>query len=309
MSLFIKRQNYTLKTGRYPYTSALIRYIYDMKKKNIHAPYEILIEKVDECPLRDVVFNYFQMVYVVSGNGRQWVDTHVTSYSAGDMFLLTPNNKHSFDVDTTTEFLLIKFNNFYIHDKKIGLDNIQRLEFILNNAELKTGCVLNNESDREVVNTITGIMMNEIANDTIYGKDLIQQLMNTLIVLVARNMVVDLPKGIKETTDNKITKILQYIQTNIYNPDQLRIPLISEKFNFSETYLSRYFKKHTGETLQQYITNYRMQLIEKRLLHSDMRIGEIAFELGFSDETHLSKFFKKSKTMNPSLFRKKGKMK
>lgn len=52
-----------------------------------------------------------------------------------------------------------------------------------------------------------------------------------------------------------------------------------------------------------------MQLIEKRLLHSDMRIGEIAFELGFSDETHLSKFFKKSKTMNPSLFRKKGKMK
>jgi AraC-like DNA-binding protein len=280
-----------------------------MKKKNIHAPYEIFIEKVDECPLRDVEFNYFQMVYVVSGNGRQWVDTNVTSYSAGDMFLLTPMSKYSFDVDTTTEFLLIKFNNFYIHDKKIGLDNIQRLEFILNNAELNIGCVLNNSSDRQVVGSIAEIMMNEIANDTIYGKDLIQQLMNTLIVLVARNMVVDLPDGIKETTDKKITKILQYIQTNIYFPNQLRIALISEKFNFSETYLSRYFKKHTGETLQQYITNYRIQLIEKRLLHSDMRIGEIAFELGFSDETHLSKFFKKSKIMNPSLFRKKGRMK
>ncbi|MDN3672464.1 AraC family transcriptional regulator [Flavobacterium branchiarum] len=280
-----------------------------MKKKNIHAPYEILIEKVDECPLRDVEFNYFQIVYVVSGNGRQWVDNRVTPYAAGDMFLLTPMSKYSFDVDTTTEFLLIKFNNIYIHDKKIGLDNIQRLEFILNNAELNIGCVLNRQSDRQVVGTIAEIMRNEIANETIYGKDLIQQLMNTLIVLVARNMVVDLPDGIKETTDKKITKILQYIQTNIYSPNQLRIAIISEKFNFSETYLSRYFKKHTGETLQQYITNYRIQLIEKRLLYSDMRIGEIAFELGFSDETHLSKFFKKSKIMNPSLFRKKGRIK
>lgn len=280
-----------------------------MKKKNIHAPYEILIEKVDECPLRDVEFNYFQMVYVVLGNGRQWVDNQVTSYSSGDVFLLTPMSKYSFDVDTTTEFLLIKFNNIYIHDKKIGLDNIQRLEFILNNAELNIGCVLNNLSDRQVFGTIAEIIRNEIAKETIYGKDLIQQLMNTLIVLVARNMVVDLPDGIKETTDKKITKILQYIQTNIYSPNQLRIALISEKFNFSETYLSRYFKKHTGETLQQYITNYRIQLIEKRLLYSDMRIGEIAFELGFSDETHLSKFFKKSKIMNPSLFRKKGRIK
>ncbi|WP_317190904.1 AraC family transcriptional regulator [Flavobacterium sp. ALJ2] len=36
-------------------------------------------------------------------------------------------------------------------------------------------------------------------------------------------------------------------------------------------------------------------MIENRLLYSDMRITEIAFELGFIDESHLHKSFKKTK--------------
>ena len=35
-----------------------------------------------------------------------------------------------------------------------------------------------------------------------------------------------------------------------------------------------------------------------------MRISEIAEELGFTDESHLSKFFKKYKGCSPSSFRK-----
>ncbi|WP_315823771.1 helix-turn-helix domain-containing protein [Paraflavitalea speifideaquila] len=58
-------------------------------------------------------------------------------------------------------------------------------------------------------------------------------------------------------------------------------------------YLGRYFKKQTGETLQQYITHYKLRLIEARLLHSDRRIGEIAAELQFTDESHLNRLFKK----------------
>ena len=44
--------------------------------------------------------------------------------------------------------------------------------------------------------------------------------------------------------------------------------------------------------MQQYIIKYKLKLVENRLLHSEMRINEIAAELGFTDESHLNKLFK-----------------
>ena len=40
--------------------------------------------------------------------------------------------------------------------------------------------------------------------------------------------------------------------------------------------------------MQQYILNYKMKMVESRLLHTDMRINEIVEELGFTDESHLN---------------------
>lgn len=57
--------------------------------------------------------------------------------------------------------------------------------------------------------------------------------------------------------------------------------------------------------MQQYILNYKIKMVESRLLHSEMRISEIVEELGFTDESHLNRLFKKYKDCNPTDFRKK----
>lgn len=275
-----------------------------MKRKNIYTPYEILVEKVDDCPLRDNVFNYFQMVYIVSGNGKLWVNENVTPYDSGDLFLLTPDDSHSFDVDSTTEFFLVKFNNFYITEGEIGRDNVLRLEQIISKSQYRTGSIVRSKSDRWLVKMITETIIRESINNELYSTDLIQQLMNSLILVSARNIATYLPKEINDTTDNKIIGILQYIQNNIYTPEKIRIEAISVEFGLAKTYVSRYFKKHTNESIQQYIANYRISLIENKLQYSALRIGEIAYEFGFTDESHMNSFFKKMKNMNPSEYRK-----
>ncbi len=77
--------------------------------------------------------------------------------------------------------------------------------------------------------------------------------------------------------DETTLKIIHHVQANIYKPELLKAEFIANTFQISVNYLSEYFKKHTGETLQNYITNYKLKLVETRLLHSDMRINEIAF--------------------------------
>lgn len=279
-----------------------------MKRKNTYSPYEILVEKVDDCPLRDIVFNYFQMVYIVSGNGKLWVNDNVTTYSVGDLFLLTPDDSHSFDVDITTEFFLVKFNKLYIKEGEIGRDNFLRLEHILSKSQYRIGTLVRTQSDRWLVKMIVTTIIRESVNNDLYSKDLIQQLMNSLILIAARNISTYLPEEINNTTNNKIIEILQYIQNNIYTPEKIRIEIIGKEFGLSKTYVSRYFKKHTTESIQQYIAKYRISLIENRLQYSDLRIGEIAYEFGFTDESHINNFFRKMKGINPSEYRKMKKL-
>lgn len=67
---------------------------------------------------------------------------------------------------------------------------------------------------------------------------------------------------------------------------------LAKKFNMSEGHLSRYFKQQTGSKVKDYITRYKVEIIQTRLKFSDLTISHIAAELDFTDESHLNKVFK-----------------
>jgi AraC-like DNA-binding protein len=143
----------------------------------------------------------------------------------------------------------------------------------------------------------------EYANNQTLHKELVQQLINTLITIVARNISLHV-QSVTKVQQNTSFDIIQYIHSNIYHPEKLKAECIASHFNISLNYISEFFKKHTDETLQRYIMSYKVALVETRLRHSDMRLNEIAFELGFTDESHLTKTFKKYKGTTPTAFRK-----
>lgn len=220
------------------------------------------------------------------------------------MFLLTPDDCHTFNIETTTAFFFLKFNDIYLKNSALQHDSIRRLEYILHNANHQPGCILKNQVDKRLVAPMVDAMIRELQNRDLYNQELVQQLVNTLIIIVARNIAKYLPQQVNANTEERATDILQYIQNNIYYPEKLKIEAISSTFSISETYLSKYFKRHTSESLQQYITNYKTKLIEHRLKFSDKRLNEIALEFGFTDESHFNKFFKKQRVKSPKEFRR-----
>jgi AraC-like DNA-binding protein len=164
------------------------------------------------------------------------------------------------------------------------------------------------QTDKGLVRPIVEAIIREYQQRDLYNKELVQHLVNTLIVVVARNIARALPAQVNQQTDEKAVDILQYIQNNIYYPEKLKAGIIAGEFGISNSYLSRWFKTQTNETMQQYINCYRMKMIEHRLTHSNMRIGEIVAELGFTDESHLNKFFRKQKGLSPRQFRQSAAM-
>jgi AraC-like DNA-binding protein len=126
---------------------------------------------------------------------------------------------------------------------------------------------------------------------------------NAVIVIAARNMAMIQPRLITLNAGSRILQILDYIQKHISRPELLKISIISEKFGLSPTYLGSYFRKQCNESIQQYISSYRIRLIEHRLRFSDKRVHEIADEFGFADESHINKFFKRHKGLSLKAYR------
>jgi AraC-like DNA-binding protein len=276
-----------------------------MRKENLYHPFEIEYKELDHFPKTPRTNNFFELIYIVDGTGVQYINKNRFNYRKGNLFLLTPQDLHSFEVITVTSFFFLRFNEYFVQnnapkDKAL----VQRMEYILQNASHRPGCILKNKVDKPLIASLIESIIQEQTNRQLYCDTIITQLVNTIITIVARNIALKLPKNIKENTGEPVLEMLHYIQQNIFEPQKLRAESLSKHFAISLSYLGRYFKSQTGETLQHYIAMYKMRLVETRLLHSDMRINEIVNELNFTDESHLNRSFKKYKGMAPSEFRK-----
>jgi AraC-like DNA-binding protein len=272
-----------------------------MARENIYQSLEIFYEKVDHCPLRERMFNFFEMVYVISGSGMHAVNGNRFAFFSEDLFLITPSDTHEFDLVSTCEFMVIRFGQNYINEYQ--WKSIDHLECILHYASDLSGSVLINEDDKEIVGQLIQNLRLANSDSRMYAQDLIRHLVNAIIVIAARNIALLKPSGLSTNPDNRITQILDYIQEHIRQPDLLRINVIADRFGMSPTYLGSYFRRQCADSLQQYISSYRIRLIEHRLRFSGKRIHEIADEFGFADESHINKFFKRHKQMSLGTYR------
>lgn len=276
-----------------------------MRKENLYKPYEIECKEMQHFTMAMKRNNFFELIYIIDGTGIQTVNKNRFNYRKGNLFLLTPQDAYSFNIATATTFFFLRFNELFVNEKK-GKDKeaIQQVEYILQNASHRPGCILKNKADKPVIATLVECVLQEQTNQQLYYSRVTEQITNTIITIVARNIALKLPKNMKENTGEPVLEILHFIQENIFEPKMLRAENLGRHCNIAPGYLGRYFKKQTGDTLQNYIANYKLRLVETRLIHSDMRINEIAYEFNFTDESHLNRAFKKYKGMNPTEFRK-----
>ena len=278
---------------------------------NLFEPYEIEYKELNVCPVGAHKNTFFELVYIVKGTGTHYVDDNKFEYDKGTLFLLLPQHVHSFKVKDLTSFLFIRFNDIYLKAQQVKNlhsslgDWIQKLEFILQSNYHLPGCILQNINDKPLVASLVDAMIREYVNQQEFHREVVQQLVNTIITIVARNIWL-INTG--NTTDRKghSTEIIRYIHEHIHSPESLKAEVIANHFNISPSYIHEYFRKHTGESLQQYITGYKLKLVETRLRYSNMRMNEIVHELGFTDESHLNRVFKKHNGLSPSAFRKKS---
>ena len=98
---------------------------------------------------------------------------------------------------------------------------------------------------------------------------------------------------------NYVREAMDYIRMHFNDPG-ICISSIAEYLNISEGYLSHTFKKETGLSPLNYLTQYRIQQAMQMLEDCRIRVYEVAEKVGYQDIAYFSSTFKKLTGMSPS---------
>ncbi|GAB3276676.1 hypothetical protein GCM10027347_50350 [Larkinella harenae] len=138
------------------------------------------------------------------------------------------------------------------------------------------------------------------------ANQIVETLMKTILSLVDRQLTqhqgLSLPNA---GASSLMQRIGVYICQHITMPDRLRMEKMADVFNYSQSHLCALFKQQAGESINQYIIRYKLQLVEARLRLSTMSISQIADEFRFTDICHLNKLFKRYYQTTPTEYRRR----
>lgn len=251
---------------------------------------------------------YFDIIFIEKGRGVFTLNNQKHQFIEEDIFIIPKEIPYHFENKISNKVHTFTFTEklFSTKIKNAAFRYwLQRIEQILNFPYAYLQDVISVEDDRKIVWDLQRIVLEELKNERKFYKEIVIQAINTILSIIARNVSRkhEILPLVPSKKNAKIKNIVEFIHQNIYNKEMTKIEFIANKFKISPSSLSANFKKITGESLHKYLTKRKMSLVEDRLTRTTFTVAQIANQLGFIDESHLTKTFKKFFGKSPKQFR------
>ncbi len=262
-----------------------------MKNKTLHDIYVVNCGYEDCC----LYFNcaahkrqYYLLHYVTKGEGYYEVNDLKFKVSAGDMFLIRPDELvtyYSPEPENTWSFCWIGFNGKAadVYAEECGLIKGKYIYSLHSNTfySVISNCL-------EYLGNVQG--------------EPSQLCLNSYLLQVLSEIEKKCKRGPAKTTSNDLVeRAVRYIEYNYMN--KIFTSQIAEFLSIDRSHFYRIFKKATGSAPEHYLMCYRIQKAKDFLKNSKYSITEIATFVGVPDVYYFSKMFKKIVGVSPTKYR------
>jgi AraC-like DNA-binding protein len=105
----------------------------------------------------------------------------------------------------------------------------------------------------------------------------------------------------KHAEPPNITRAKQFIHE--HQSEDLSLARVAQAVNTSTFYFCKMFKKTTGLHFTDYLSRVRVEKAKNLLINPNLRVSEIAYEVGFQSLTHFNRVFRKMAGESPSDYR------
>ncbi|MEA5619968.1 AraC family transcriptional regulator [Cronbergia sp. UHCC 0137] len=101
-------------------------------------------------------------------------------------------------------------------------------------------------------------------------------------------------------TPYQLSVVLEYVQA--YLSSDLSLDTMAFQIGMSRCYFATQFKQSMGITPHQYVNQQRIEKAKQYLRSQKLSISDIAIECGFSNQSHLTKVFKRQTGTTPKVY-------
>lgn len=240
--------------------------------------------------------DYFELTIITDGKGTITTNGVPVQVQKGDIYLSLPCESHKIVSDFKEP---LKYDFFAF----LCTDNEKREEFdrITENYYSPNSRVFYNEKIRGIV---SGAIAELDANKQ-YSAELLDCVFKEIVIRIIRSFTKIKPeKYTQNVTAAEVIcyKLMNYIDTHIYSLKSLKE--LEDFTDYSYGYLSSLFKKTTGNSLNLYYREKRLEAARLLIIENRLKSTEISEMLGYSSVYAFSKAFTSRFSMSPREYRK-----
>jgi AraC family transcriptional regulator len=150
------------------------------------------------------------------------------------------------------------------------------------------------------IEQIAMMLLAELKSGGIMGELYVESLTQVLVIHLLRHystLTQTITSVSGSLTHVRLQQAIDYIHAHL--DSCLSLVQIAESINISPTYFASLFKQATGISLHQYVIKQRVERAKLLLTTTDLTIASIAFQVGFSSQSHLNQHCKRLTGMTP----------
>lgn len=123
---------------------------------------------------------------------------------------------------------------------------------------------------------------------------------------ICKKMQIIIQEMRSDKTKSFVKKAVEHVHSHYMDKD-LTVEALSQELHVSAAYFSTVFKRETGKSFINYLTDYRMEKALRLLMEEEEKTYIIAEAVGYSDPNYFSYAFKKKFGMSPSKYKSNSK--
>ena len=241
---------------------------------------------IDRNKTKDFVFplhwhDFFELEIVVSGTGTQIFNGKEYPIRSGTVIFSTPSDQHEIHTKTTTEIIVVQFDEHAIEKDSIDtfitsnehffyIDDKNTFELIVKLAEYLKNC-----SSKCVAKIFSTIF--------------------TLLEPQKTNIVHSLKPHYT------IQQAVVYLHSHFKESPRLKD--VASLFYMNQNYFCSLFKEATGKNYKEYLLELKLNYAKQLLNNTDWKVSRIASECGYSSHSLFTSEFKKHTSISPAQYR------